>query len=127
MSSNRATPQGPRASCCCRLPYVALSKTYNANQQTSDFAPTATAMVAGKTNDGAISVGEDIERNEKGGAVIASRAVQTILEQAEAKGLSTGIVTTARVTNIAHGPQQVNNGEPAPAREIRALASWASA
>jgi alkaline phosphatase len=83
-----------------RLPYVALSKTYSANQQTSDSAPTATAMVAGiKTNDGAISVDEDIERNEASGAVVASHAVQTILEQAEARGLSTGIVTTARVTH----------------------------
>lgn len=83
-----------------RLPHVALSKTYSANQQTSDSAPTATAMVAGiKTNDGAISVDEDTERNEKDGSVIASHSVQTILEQAEAKGLSTGIVTTARVTH----------------------------
>lgn len=83
-----------------RLPYVALSKTYSANQQTSDSAPTATAMVAGiKTNDGAISVDEDIDRNEKDGSVVASHSVQTILEQAEAKGLSTGIVTTARVTH----------------------------
>ena len=83
-----------------RLPYMALSKTYSANQQTSDSAPTATAMVAGiKTNDGAISVDEDTERNEKDGSVIASHSVQTILEQAEAKGLSTGIVTSARVTH----------------------------
>ena len=83
-----------------RLPYMALSKTYSANQQTSDSAPTATAMVAGiKTNDGAISVDEDTERNEKDGSVIASHSVQTILEQAEAKGLATGIVTTARVTH----------------------------
>lgn len=83
-----------------RLPYVALSKTYSANQQTSDSAPTATAMVAGiKTNDGAISVDEDIERNEPNASIVKSHAVQTILEQAEAKGLSTGIVTTARVTH----------------------------
>ena len=55
-----------------RLPYMALSKTYSANQQTSDSAPTATAMVAGiKTNDGAISVDEDTARNEADAAVIA--------------------------------------------------------
>jgi alkaline phosphatase len=36
-----------------KLPYVALSKTYSANQQTADSAPTMTAMVTGvKTNDG---------------------------------------------------------------------------
>ena len=83
-----------------RLPNVALSKTYSANQQTSDSAPTATAMVAGiKTNDGAISVDEDIDRNEKDAAITSGHAVQTILEQAESRGLSTGIVTTARVTH----------------------------
>ena len=30
-----------------KLPYVALSKTYSANQQTPDSAPTMTAMVSG--------------------------------------------------------------------------------
>jgi alkaline phosphatase len=83
-----------------KLPYVALSKTYSVNQQTSDSAPTATAMVAGiKTNDGAIAVDEDIDRNEKDATITASHAVRTILEQAEGRGLSTGIVTTARVTH----------------------------
>jgi len=83
-----------------KLPYLALSKTYSANQQTSDSAPTATAMVAGiKTNDGAISVDEGIDRNEKDAAVTASHAVETILEQAERRYMATGIVTTARVTH----------------------------
>jgi len=83
-----------------KLPYLALSKTYSANQQTSDSAPTATAMVAGiKTNDGAISVDEDIDRNEKDAAVTASHAVQTIFEQAAQRYMATGIVTTARVTH----------------------------
>ena len=40
-----------------KLPYVALSKTYSANQQTADSAPTMSAIVTGmKTNDGLISV-----------------------------------------------------------------------
>ena len=83
-----------------RLPHLALAKTCSANQQTSDSAPTATAMVAGiKTNDGAISVDEDIDRNEKDAAVTASHAVETILEQAERRRMATGIVTTARVTH----------------------------
>jgi alkaline phosphatase len=82
------------------LPYLALAKTYSVTQQTADSAPTATAMVAGiKTRDGAISVDETVDRDERDAAVIAKHAVTTILEQAEAHGLSTGIVTTTRVTH----------------------------
>jgi len=82
------------------LPFLALSKTYSVTQQTSDSAPTATAMVAGiKTRDGAISVDETVQHDEPDATVIARHAVTTILEQAEAHGLSTGIVTTARVTH----------------------------
>src|SRR5690606_29457650 len=40
-----------------RFPYVALSKTYNTNQQVPDSAGTMTAMMTGvKTRDGVISV-----------------------------------------------------------------------
>jgi alkaline phosphatase len=82
------------------FPYHALSVTASANQQTSDSAPTATAMVAGvKTNDGAISVDQTINRNEPDATVTASKSVKTILERAEERGYSTGIVTTARLTH----------------------------
>jgi alkaline phosphatase len=48
-----------------RLPRLALSKTYSVNQQTSDSAPTMTAMVTGiKTNDGAISVNARVARDD---------------------------------------------------------------
>ncbi|MDB6060042.1 MAG: alkaline phosphatase [Verrucomicrobiaceae bacterium] len=79
---------------------LAHSVTASANQQTSDSAPTATAMVSGiKTNDGAISVDQSINRNEPSAQVTAAKSVRTILEQAEQRGLATGIVTTARVTH----------------------------
>lgn len=82
------------------LPFLALSKTYSVTQQVPDSAPTATAMVAGiKTRDGALAVDETVNRDERDASVIARHAVPTILEQAEARGLSTGIVTTARVTH----------------------------
>ncbi len=82
------------------FPYLALSVTASANQQTSDSAPTATAMVSGiKTNDGAISVDQTIARNEPSAQVTAAKSVRTILERAEQKGLATGIVTTARLTH----------------------------
>lgn len=83
-----------------KLPHLALSVTASANQQTSDSAPTATAMVSGiKTNDGAISVDQSINRNEPSADVTASKSVKTILERAEEIGMSTGIVTTARLTH----------------------------
>jgi alkaline phosphatase len=83
-----------------RLPYLALSKTYSVNQQTPDSAPTMTAMITGvKTNDGELSVGMEVARQEKDSAVVNAHKVKTLLEQAEEKGLSTGIVSTARITH----------------------------
>jgi len=79
---------------------IAHSVTASANQQTSDSAPTATAMVAGiKANDGAISVDQSILRTEKSAEVTAAKSVKTILERAEERGMSTGVVTTARFTH----------------------------
>jgi len=83
-----------------QLPYSALSVTASANQQTSDSAPTGTALVSGvKTNDGAISVDQSIRREEPDAKTTADKSVLTILERAEQRGMSTGIVTTARVTH----------------------------
>ena len=83
-----------------KLPYVALSKTYSANQQTPDSAPTMTAIVTGvKTNDRLISVSQSIAKNEPDVEKINSEQLTTILEQAELKGLSTGIISTARLTH----------------------------
>jgi len=82
------------------LPYVALSKTYSANQQTSDSAPTMTAMVTGvKTNDGLISVAQNIERKEIDSQKLLAAKLTTILELAEKKGLTTGVISTARLTH----------------------------
>ena len=83
-----------------QLPYLALSKTYSVNQQTPDSAPTMTAMITGvKTNDGELSVGMEVARQEKNADVINAHKVKTLLEQAEEVGLSTGIVSTARITH----------------------------
>jgi alkaline phosphatase len=83
-----------------KLPYVALAKTYSANQQTSDSAPTMTAMVTGvKTNDSLISVSQAIDIDEVDVAKIKAETLITILETAEMKGLSTGVITTARLTH----------------------------
>jgi len=83
-----------------RLPYSAFSITASANQQTSDSAPTATALVTGvKANDGAISVDQTTQREEPDAKVTQQKSLLTILERAEQRGLSTGVVTTTRVTH----------------------------
>lgn len=83
-----------------KLPYVALSKTYSANQQVPDSAPTMTAMVTGvKTNGRLISVSQEIAHSEQDVDKVLAAKLTTILEQAELKGLSTGVVSTARLTH----------------------------
>lgn len=94
-----------------RLPYLALSKTYSVNQQTSDSAPTMTAMVTGvKTNDGELSVNQNVARGDC--AAVRGNELTTILELAERRGMSTGVVSTARLThatpaaNYAKSPER---------------------
>jgi len=83
-----------------KLPYLALSKTYSANQQTPDSAPTMSAIVTGvKTNDGVLSLNQAVARGETNNALIQTNQVQTILEKAEVNGLATGIISTARITH----------------------------
>jgi alkaline phosphatase len=83
-----------------KLPYLALSKTYSANQQTPDSAPTMSAMITGvKTNDGELSVNQSVERAETNNAIIQANKIETLLEKAEKHGLATGIVSTARITH----------------------------
>ena len=82
------------------LPYVALSKTYSWDQQTSDSAPTMTAMVTGyKTREGMLSVNHLTARGECNAATVKANSLPTLLELAAAAGLDTGIVTTARLTH----------------------------
>jgi len=94
-----------------RLPYVALSKTYNTNQQTPDSAGTMTAMMTGvKSKAGVISVNQNVERGNCASSL--GNELTTFLEQAEMAGMSTGVVTTARLTHAtpaatyAHVPER---------------------
>ena len=94
------------------FPYLALSKTYSVNQQTSDSAPTMAAMVTGiKTNDGELSLDEDTVRKDCE-VDLKLHATKTILESAEQRGKATGLVSTARIThatpaaNYAHSPER---------------------
>ena len=83
-----------------RFDYLAHSVTASVNQQTPDSAPTATAMVTGvKANDLAISVDQTLATDVADAEATAAKSLRTILERAEERGLSTGVVTTARVTH----------------------------
>ncbi len=82
------------------FPYAALSKTYSWDQQTSDSAPTMTAMVTGfKAREGMLSVNHLTARGECDAAVVKQRSLGTMLELAAAQGKSTGVVSTARLTH----------------------------
>lgn len=94
-----------------QFPYLALAKTYNTNQQVPDSAGTMTAIMTGvKTEAGLIGVNQNAQRaNCKS---VQGNALQTFLEQAAKAGLSTGVVTTTRVTHAtpaatyAHSPER---------------------
>lgn len=94
-----------------RFPNVALSKTYQVNQQVSESAGTATAMMTGsKTNAGFVGIGPEAQRMN----CASSRAhhLPSAFELAESKGKATGIVTTTRLTHAtpaaayAHVPER---------------------
>ncbi|MGK0441531.1 MAG: alkaline phosphatase [Pseudohongiellaceae bacterium] len=94
-----------------KLPYTALSKTYNTNQQTGDSAGTMSAMMTGvKTKAGFISIDESPQRGECKKSL--SHSVPSFLEQAEQAGLATGVVSTTRITHAtpaatyAHSPER---------------------
>lgn len=81
-----------------KFPYTALVKTYNVDAQTPDSAGTMTAIMTGaKTDVGVIGVDEDIVRGDC--STVKGNELVTALELAEIKGLSTGIISTARITH----------------------------
>ena len=81
---------------------VALSKTYSANQQTSDSAPTMSAIISGiKTDEGVLSVNQNVVHADY--KTVKGNETKTLLEMAEDGGKSTGVVTTARLTHATPG------------------------
>jgi alkaline phosphatase len=94
-----------------RFPYTALSKVYTTDAQTPESAGTMSAIVTGaKTRSVSLSVDETVGRGDF--AAVAGHELTTILEQAEDRGLVTGIVTTTTVTHAtpaatyAHTPER---------------------
>ena len=80
------------------FPNLALAKTYNTNAQVPDSAGTMSAIVTGvKTDRGLISVNQYANRGDCNS--VEGNIVETFLEKAELKGMSTGVVSTARITH----------------------------
>jgi len=80
------------------FPPVALVNTYNTDMQVPDSAGTMTAMVTGeKTRAGVLSVSADVNRGDCAGSL--GNPLRTLLEQAEAAGYATGVVSTATITH----------------------------
>ena len=70
------------------LRYIGLSKTASADRYVTDSAAGGTALSTGqKTNNG--SIGVDVNNNP----------IKTLLEEASAKGLATGLVSTSSITH----------------------------
>ena len=77
---------------------VALVKTYNSNAQVPDSAGTASAMHTGvKTKIGVLGVGPDVTAGDCESGLANSLPI--LGEQATARGLALGIVSTARITH----------------------------
>ncbi|MCC5887510.1 MAG: alkaline phosphatase [Gammaproteobacteria bacterium] len=80
------------------LPRTGLAKTYNVNQQVPDSAGTMTAIMTGvKTNAGIISLDGRARRGDCESSL--GTEVPTLLQQAAAAGMGTGVVTTTTITH----------------------------
>ena len=81
-----------------KFPVAGFAKTYNTNQQTPDSAGTMTAMVSGvKTKAGIIGYPDSALRADCSSA--KGNELVTAVELAEMAGMSTGVVSTARITH----------------------------
>ena len=92
------------------FPHVALVKTYNTDMQVPDSAGTMTAMITGqKTRAGVLSVGASVERGDCASGL--DNRLTTLLEQAEAAGYATGVVSTATITHATPGAAYAHSPE----------------
>ena len=108
-----------------KLPYTALSRTYNTNQQVPESAGTMSALITGvKTRAGSLSVDETVAHGDF--AAVALHSVPTLIEEAEQRGLATGVVTNTTITHAtpaacyAHSPARDWEYDGALSEEARA-------
>jgi alkaline phosphatase len=103
----------PQALFIQKMPHVALSDTSAADRWVTDSAAGMTAIVTGqKTDNGVISQSSEVVRGKVDGA-----ALKTILEHAEERGLSTGVITNKAISDAtpaacyAHSNDRGKRGE----------------
>jgi alkaline phosphatase len=108
-----------------RLPYTALARTYNTNQQVPESAGTMSALVTGvKTRAGSLSVDESVAHGDF--AAVAAHSLPTLIEEAEQRGLATGVVTNTTITHAtpaacyAHSPAREWEFDGSLSEEARA-------
>ena len=94
-----------------QFPHLALIKTYNTDAQVPDSAGTITAIITGeKTRIGVLGIKSNVERDDCAEAL--TNTLPTLAELSEQRGMSTGIVSTARITHAtpagayAHSPNR---------------------
>ncbi|XP_071446195.1 membrane-bound alkaline phosphatase-like [Hetaerina americana] len=85
-----------------KFPYIGLSKTYSVSDQVTDSAASGTAYLCGvKTNQGVLGLSGAVSNGDCKASLNASTHVHSILKWAQDAGMSTGIVTTTRVTHAS--------------------------
>ncbi|KAF3690800.1 Intestinal-type alkaline phosphatase [Channa argus] len=92
------------------FPHLALSKTYNVDQQMPDSAGTATAYLCGvKANYGTLGVTAATPR--KNCSATYGNEVNSVLHRAKMAGKSVGIVTTTRVQHASPGGNYAHSAD----------------
>ena len=93
-----------------KFPNTAFSKTYNTDSQTPDSAGTMTAMITGaKTRMGYLSVSQIPNRGQCQESL--KHPLTSAMTLAKAAGLSTGVVTTTRITHATPGAAYAHTPE----------------
>jgi alkaline phosphatase len=96
------------------MPHIALSETSSASRWVTDSAAGMTAIVTGtKTHNGVIAQTDAAERGKKDGDPL-----KTILEHAEERGLSTGVITNSSVLSATPAATYAHVNDRAKEAEI---------
>jgi len=104
----------PQALYVQQMPYIGLSDTSSANNWVTDSAAGMTAVVTGqKTNNGVISQSAAAVRGQQDGAPL-----KTILEYAEERGLSTGVLTDSSISDATPAACYAQSNDRAKQGEI---------
>ncbi|CAL8129990.1 unnamed protein product [Orchesella dallaii] len=92
------------------LPNVGLAKTFCQDTKVADSACSSTAFLCGTlANEGTIGLTSNVQFGDCRGQQNKSNHVSSVLAWAQARGMSTGIVTTTRVTHATPGATYVHS------------------